>query len=1119
MDRARIAAVGLLAAVVAAAGVAPGATAEDAAQDASQTQWDISEPRGEARRLKFTTTEGTWMSVSVSPKDDTIVFDLLGDLYTLPREGGRAQPLLSGRAWEIEPRFSPDGEHIAFISDRDGTQNIWLIRPDGTGLRQVSHETFEGVSSPTWAPDGKSIIARQKRSRQSPTYKGPWIVVRYQIDDGTKDVVIDEALNASYQSAIYPFTQVAGLTASGPSFSPDGEKLYLAGQVGPIQIGNRSHPATQILSMALDSDEKPEQITEGYNGAFRPEASPDGTKLAFGRREGASTSLWVRDLDTGEERRVLDNITRDALGSRMINDLLPSYAWSADSSEIIIAKDGHIKTVDVASGKARRIPFAAEVDLVLSEQVKPVRSIDDGPVRAKALRWFTPSPDGSRLAFQALGRIWVVPAEGGNPELLTAAPLAPTAYEPDALFEYAPAWSPDGQSLAYTTWHKTDGGQVWIKPLDEDAPRRVTSAPAVYSNPAFSPDGTRLVYAAVSPPHSIPGKLKRKTPVELREIDLDNGEERTIFTGAGSIPAPTFSGDGSRIHFLTELPKTNTGASITTRQLVSIDANGDDQLVHLRKDWLEDAAVSPSGERVALVLHGSVYLLEMPAVADDETAQVDLSTARRLTRRGANGVSWIDDETVAWGFATDYFTLNVDRPDAEPIRAEIDLSAPRDIPEGTFAVTGARLITVPGAYDGVIERGDIVVRDNRILAVGPTGEVPIPDGAHRIDGSGTTIIPGLVDIHAHPFHGSTGEITPQQQRGVIANLAYGITTAQDPASESTPSFAMAELIETGQSLGSRYFGTGSKVAGFQAQENELIESYEAALMAVEQRRALGATVIKEYGQPSRRQRQWVTEAARETGLGLVHEGTGDLHAMLTSALDGATAHEHSMSYAPVYNDVITLLAFSKTNYDPLLIHPRTGSGAAFYLGDRLEAMADDKVHRYTEPGMIAARMRMFRMMNIPDYDYADGFINQGADAARIARAGGHVTTGSHGDGLILHLETWSFVIAGMTPMEALYTATLSGAKAIGVDGDIGTLEPGKVADFVVLDANPLDHIENTMKIRYVVKNGRVYDDQNLDEVWPAQRQRSDSAWLNQQISDSTTQDEEVRACGGCTSCF
>ncbi len=109
-------------------------------------EWDITKSFGPTTEISFETSEGTWMNVDVSPDGETIVFDLLGDIYTIPITGGAATRITSGPAFNIQPRFSPDGSKIAYISDRGGNNNIWVMDSDGTGRRQVSKEQTREVN-------------------------------------------------------------------------------------------------------------------------------------------------------------------------------------------------------------------------------------------------------------------------------------------------------------------------------------------------------------------------------------------------------------------------------------------------------------------------------------------------------------------------------------------------------------------------------------------------------------------------------------------------------------------------------------------------------------------------------------------------------------------------------------------------------------------------------------------------------------------------------------------------------------------------------------------------------------------------------------------------------------
>lgn len=1038
-----------------------------------------------AESLTFSTTKGTWTSVSSSPADDSIVFDLLGDLYIVPGEGGAARRVTSGRAWDIEPRFSSDGEWIAFVSDRDGTGNVWIVRPDGSGLAQVSEERFEGLGSPAWSPDGKFIFARQKLARRSLTYKGPWVINRYGVDDESRRAVVKETVGVGMGDGRRE--EFRELVPTGPTITPDGQGLYFAGQVGQVRSGKRPYVEYQVLHLDLASGELT-AVTDGDGGAFRPEISPDGRFLAFGRREDESTSLWVRGLKTGAERRLLDGITRDDQGNRAFDDIIPGYSWTGDSQSIVISQSGGIVRVDVADGSISQIPFETEVNLELSRRIAPEMAIEQGAVDTKGIRWHRLSPDGNLLAFHALGKIWLMELPEGLPYLLNGGSVTPSAYDPDELFEYAPAWSPDGRRIAYSVWGKDGSGHIRTTDLVDGTVRQVTSESAERTNIAFSPGGRMLVYAV-----ALPRRHFLEHPrAEIRTLDLESGEETTVLTTERGVPSPVFSGDTGRIYYVS-----HTGRR--ERQFVSVDRQGEDPRVHFELDWLSEAIPSPDGSRVAVVVHDSAYTLDLPTARGVEPHEIDDLASLERRSSAAADIQWTASGTLAWGYGDRFHAPASKSYDSGSF--SIQLQVPRDHPRGLVAFTGARIVTMSDAEGGVIERGDLLVENNRIANVGPSGSFAIPEAAHRVDATGKTILPGFVDLHAHPTDIRPSGLIEQQMRGLQADLAYGITTIHDPAVDTWYARAAAELIETGQALGPRFYTAGAQVIGFSGPYNEWIDSLETARIVVERRKRLGAMSIKEYGQPSRIQRQWLAQAAAEQGMRIITEGTGAFHSPLTVAVDGFTGIEHSMAHAPLQHDVIELFAATGVAYDPVLVGPRRGAGARSYLWDWARSHVDQrKLLKYEDSERIAFIERRRAITEFAPSDYV--FIAQGRDAGRIVDAGGRVVTGSHGDGITLHFDIWGYVIAGMTPLEAVQTATVSGIRALGLDGDLGSLEPGKLADFLVLDENPLVDIRNTRKIHSVVKNGRVYDDESLDELWPEPRQKPTPHWTLERPDES-----------------
>ncbi|MEM8987281.1 MAG: amidohydrolase family protein [Pseudomonadota bacterium] len=1042
------------------------------------------------RILNFTTNEGTWMSLDVSPDGETIVFDMLGDLYLLPVSGGMAEPILQGAAWDIEPRFSPDGAKIAFISDRVGANNVWTYDVATGVVKQVTFEVQEGLASPEWSADGRSIYARQKLNIQSINYKGPWLLRQYDVEGGASTPVLgaDEFKHPSGK-----VTQVAGLTPTGPSVSPDGAYLYYAGQLGEYKQRGRSFFAFQIARLDLESGETA-TLTEGYDGAFRPEVSPNNDYLAFARRDGGDTNLLVRDLATGEDRLLLKNITRDESANRFMNDLIPAYAWTPDGESIVIAKDGGIVRVNILSGDVQNIPFSADVSLDLAPTIAPQFRITDADVEPRVIRWLAPRPDGAAVAFQAVGKIWSLDRTSGEVEKLLPGDFFASAYDEDDAFEFSPAWSPRGDKLAYAVWNKRDGGAINIFDVATQQTRAVTDAPGQYANPNWSPDGKTLIYTANRTQFPEAGKLNplsasSKGAFTINAVDLESGETSRLFVErrALAFPRARFTPDGAAIAFLAE-----SGEAFA--RFVSVDVASGEETTLARKKWAMNADLSPSGDFIAFEAHQSVHI-----VSKLQEQSADENACGALGVFPGDSPVWLDDRTLAWVYDRTYTVASVISdldtacPSIEVVeRQPMSFSVPRRASRGALLLTNARLITVAGAARPVIENGAVLIEDGRIAAVGAAEDIETPEGVDVIDLEGATIMPGMIDMHAHPFSSYLSEINPQQHLPFIASLAYGVTTMRDPAGDSNVSFSTAELVETGQILGSRYFGAGNPIIGFDKLNSERIKTKEDAFTVVAKRKAKGAITLKEYGLPTRYQRQWLTEAARAADVGIINENTGDYHLVMSTAVDGYSGIEHSLTQAPLYKDALQLLAATNIAYDPVLVFPRAGAGGRRYFPNQLDLLSDEKYLGLSDIAVVFFMARQLQSFQVPAHDFV--FLKQGAAANDLKQAGGRVVTGSHADGIVLHFDVWAYVESGMTPLDAIETATLSPARAIGVDRDLGSIEVGKIADFIIMRENPLENIRHTLSIEKVVKGGVVYDGDTLDEVWPIARTRPPFFW-------------------------
>jgi Tol biopolymer transport system component/imidazolonepropionase-like amidohydrolase len=1027
------------------------------------------------RTLRFTTDEGTWISLDVSPDGERIVFDLLGDLYLLPMSGGQARRLTQGMAFDDMPRWSPDGRSIAFISDRDGTDNLWLIAPDGSGLRKLTSEVNNSLSSPEWTPDGQYLVVRRF---------GPYPSAENYL---TNVPLWLYHVNGGSGVQIFPTDASRKSTNTGVAFSPDGDVMYVsthaAGYTGE-NVGSY-----QIVAFDRNTGEET-RLTAGAGGGLRPVASPDGRWLVYATRAGTRTALRIRDLQTHEDRWLVDETQRDDQEGYAPNDVYPGYAFTPDSRAVVFHGGGRIRRVDVESRQVTEIPFSADVELGMGERLFLPLEVDDGPLDVTQLISVTESPDGQRLAFAAVGSLWTTSRSNtgaGTPRRLTD----------DTVREHYPAYSPDGQWIAYVTWNEGDGGYVWKTRADGSGdPVRLTTSPGYVRWPSWNADGTRVVYSW-QPRQAGRGAGPVAGLSELRWVPADGGPGTTI-VAAGGAPGLVTSGDDARVYFTESVPGAPGFQAEQTTALVSVRMDGSMKRTHAKVTTRAGGPVihvSPD-ERALLVLdRDDLYAFPLTG-AGAGGLSVNLNSPsvplRRLTTQGANYAQWVDGgRTIAWSFANHYYRApreavmaSADTATWGTSHIQVSLQVPRAIPEGEILLRGARIITMNG--DEVLERGDVLVRNNRIAAVGP--QLDAPAGARVMDLAGATIMPGIVDVHAHPRTGA--EMAPEQEWSIAANLAYGVTTTRNP-SGSRWNVAWGELIDAGKMVGSRIYATGSPLTT----NNTPVSSYEDALNVVRRYKGQGVNSIKQYLQPRRIQRQWILQAALAEGINTTNEGAADLKMDITMAIDGFTAIEHSIGQVPLYKDVITLFADSKIAYTPTLVVAYGAPSGDTYFRARTDLDKDPKASFFT-PSEILMRQARRRPM-IVEEDYNFEAIARGV--RDIVRAGGIAGLGSHGqqDGPAAHWELWMLQSGDMTNMEALRIATILGAESIGYAADLGSIEAGKLADLVILNSNPLDDIRNSMDIRFVMKNGELYEGDTLNRVWPDARPFPTPYWVEE----------------------
>ncbi len=509
-------------------------------------------------------------------------------------------------------------------------------------------------------------------------------------------------------------------------------------------------------------------------------------------------------------------------------------------------------------------------------------------------------------------------------------------------------------------------------------------------------------------------------------------------------------------------------------------------------------------KRALIVYRNQVYLSSLP-MPGNEIPIVNVSApanaVSRLTTVGADEATWANHgKLIVWTVGSSLFTLGTSETEADPStdrrntfawakhlkpqERAFDIQMPRKKPEGTVVLRGARVITMRG--DEVLPSADIVVKDNRIVSVGPKGTA-VPAGAQVVDVTGRTIIPGMVDTHAHWFEIRRG-VLDLQNWDFLASLAYGITTGRDPQTGTNDTFAYQDLVDAGQILGPRAYSTGPGI--FYVTDIQTLD--EAIDLVTRYKKYYHTNTIKSYMVGGRRQRQLVIEACKRLQMMPTTEGAADLALDMTHFIDGFS-NEHQFPIDPVYKDVAEIVGQSGGFYTPTyIITSYDGPGTENYFYQTTGVYKDPKVKRFIPYDIIATKAT--RMMWSSPEEYAYPLAAEGN--SKILKAGGKITVGGHGEfqGSSYHWQLWSLRTGSVTNMQALRAATLTGAEAIGLAQDLGSIEPGKLADLVILRKNPLEDIHNTIDIEYVMKNGELFQGDTLDQVWPVKKPLAPLWW-------------------------
>jgi imidazolonepropionase-like amidohydrolase/Tol biopolymer transport system component len=1044
------------------------------AQKGSEKKWDVNNPPGNYKEIELSVNEGTWMNLDVSPDNQTIVFDMLGDIYSMPMEGGEAKVLRSGLAWEVQARFSPDGKQILFTSDAGGGDNIWVMNTDGSNARQITKEDFRLLNNAVWMPDGQYIVARKHFTSTRSLGAGEmWM---YHISGGS-GIQLTKRKNDQQD-------------VNEPSISPDGRYVYFSEDVYPGgYFQYNKDPNDQIFAIKRYDREKGkvENVIGGPGGACRPQISHDGKKLAYVRRIRTRSVLFIHDLETGMDYPIFDGLSKDQQEAWTIFGVYTGFDWTSDDKNIVIWGKGKIWKIDVDSQEAKEIPFTVNARHKVAETVKFKQKVAPENFEVKTIRQFVTAPNGKYAVFNAVGHLWTVSLPDGKPKRLTEADH----------FEFEPAFSPDGTKLVFSSWDDEKHGALHIMDIASGSTRKITDQPGIYRTPAFSPNGKTIVYRKEGG-NNHQGYSYNKEP-GIYIIPAVGGEPELI-SNEGEYPV--FSTDGTKVFYQTggylfgSLKKAFKYKELASKEVHTV----------FTSKYANRYVPSPDNRWVAFIELHNVYVAAMPLPGKpiDLSKSTKAIPVSKVSRDAGINLHWTaDSKEIRWTIGNEFFSAPLTErflflegavdsiPPIDTLGQKIELKMPSDKPEGRIAFIGARLITMEG--EEVIENGTILIKDNKIEKLGPAEKIRIPRDAKVYDVKGKTIMPGIVDVHAHLGAFRFGQ-SPQKHWQYFANLAYGVTTTHDPSSNSEMTFSQSEMVKAGIMVGPRIYSTGTILYGADGDFKAVINSLDDARSAIRRTKAFGSFSVKSYNQPRREQRQQVIQAARELGIMVYPEGGSFFYHNLSMVADGHTSVEHNIPVAPLYDDVIQFWSQTGTANTPTLIVNYGGINGEFYWYQHTNVWEKERLLAFTPRSIVDSRSR-HRVM-VPEEEYENGHILTSKSCTKLQRSGVDICLGSHGQlqGLGAHWELWMLHQGGMTEMEALRSATINGARYIGMDEEIGSLKEGKLADLIVIDGNPLENLFDTENVTYTMINGRLFDAATMNEIGNYDRKRTQFYW-------------------------
>ena len=1033
------------------------------AADAQQPAWTVEAHTGPVRELSFDATEGTWMSVDISPDGATIAFDLLGTIYEMPVTGGDAVALTSGRSWNLSPRYSPDGQRIAFSSDRSGSHQIWVLDRASGALDAASDWPDVNLHRPSWSADGERIFASAA-------------------GDGVPNQLVALDLAGRLESLI-----TGNGTVNGARPLPGSDRFLFEHQnraTYPFGFNPYVIPPGGVRVESYDPSTGTTQVViERPGGAFQPAPSPDGDRLAYLHRGMQGTVLILMDMATREEHVLLTGLDRDRQDSRSAYGPYPNLAWYPDGSAILIGYQGGLARVDIATGEVTRVPFSAPVRRRMSETIRFTTDIPEERDRTRTHRWGQRTSRG--IISEALGDLWLHDDNGTHNLTRSNAHETSPVVDPRTGAIHFASWTDD----ALGSVHRMEAAAQSAQP---PATEQLTTVASQYGSLALSPDGTEIAFVRGTGglhrglwlSNQVRFELVVRGPDGERRLADIAGQPLEYANIAGKIPPNVvFGPDGRTIYH------TTWEDGVLVLKYIARDGSGGRTLYRFPHSVA--AVPSPDLEWIALREYHRSFITPFDP-SDSPITVSPFDGQGRTWRVDANDGGYLtwspDGRTLGWTRGSGFYEKSVEAilagaDGSEARRTELGIEYDVARAAGTVALTGARVVTMNGERE-ILENATVVARRGRIAAVGR--DVAVPDGAQVFDVAGKTIIPGLIDAHAHPhIEHSSLHVIEQAPAYLSGPIAYGVTTMVEVYGNEYRDGWVTDMVRSGRVTGPRFFTTGSIIYGRRhggrLRMYRPVESLDDAREQVRWNLDHGAIAVKDYAQATRKRRHLVATAAREMGLNVLSESASDPQMNLTQLLDGVTTIEHSMGLAPFHDDIVQFWRGTTAGMTPTLVVVYNGPMGEGWFHQAGKLWEDSKLANFIDPMSL---MRVRRTTHLwPDDMYA---WQMASELRKLYDAGTSMHLGAHGQmvGLGTHWELELFAGGGFPPEQILEIATIRGAEQHGLDARIGSLEVGKLADLVVLDANPLDDIRNAARISYVMKGGVVYAGDDAARVWP-----------------------------------